>query len=175
MIEILRLNHRLPRDCRITTHVALVARAFGAIKMYYSGQKDSEMEESVNSVVKRFGGPFDIEYVNSAIKLINEKNEYNIVHLTVYGLPYKKVLKNLNKNVLIIVGGDKVEWDIYKLANYNLSVSSQPHSEVGALAIFLNDLHGDVKKFKNFKLQIVPKEREKVLKEFKWIYKRWLI
>jgi len=168
MIEILRLNHRLPRDCRITTHVALVARAFGAIKMYYSGQKDSEMEESVNSVVKRFGGPFDIEYINNAIKLINEKkDEYNIIHLTVYGLPYKKVLKNLSKNVLIIVGGDKVEWNIYKLAKYNLSVSSQPHSEVGALAIFLNDLHGDVKKFKNFKLQIVPNEREKVLKEFK--------
>jgi len=168
MIEILRLNHRLPRDCRITTHVALVARAFGAIKMYYSGQKDSEMEEGVNSVVKKFGGPFDIEHIDNAIRLINEKKEtYNIVHLTVYGLPYKKALNNLDKNILIVVGGDKVEWDIYRSANYNLSVSSQPHSEVGALAIFLNEFHGDVKKFKNFKFQIIPNEREKVLKEFK--------
>ena len=30
MITILRIGHRISRDKRITTHVALVARAFGA-------------------------------------------------------------------------------------------------------------------------------------------------
>lgn len=167
MIEILRLNHRLPRDCRITTHVALVARAFGATKFYYSGQRDQDMEKSVNDVVKRFGGPFEVEYIKNSVKLIKNKEDLELIHLTVYGLPYKKCLNNLKKDVLVIVGGDKVEWEIYKLANHNLSISSQPHSEVGALAIFLNDFHGETKRFKNFKVQVVPKAREKVLKEFK--------
>lgn len=167
MIEVLRLNHRLPRDCRITTHVALVARAFGAMKFFYSGQRDQEMEKSVNYVVKKFGGPFEVEHVKNNLRFIKSKEDYKVVHLTVYGLPYKNALKNLKGDVLVIVGGDKVEWEIYKLANYNLSVSSQPHSEVGALAIFLNELHGEVKRFKNFKVQVIPKSREKVLKEFK--------
>jgi len=38
MIEILRLGHRKKRDARLSTHVALVSRAFGASKIYYSGQ-----------------------------------------------------------------------------------------------------------------------------------------
>ena len=34
MISILRLGHRISRDKRITTHVALVARAFGANNIF---------------------------------------------------------------------------------------------------------------------------------------------
>ena len=33
-IEILRIGQRLVRDDRVTTHVALVARALGALKIY---------------------------------------------------------------------------------------------------------------------------------------------
>ena len=33
MIIVLRIGHRIGRDKRITTHVALVARAFGANKI----------------------------------------------------------------------------------------------------------------------------------------------
>jgi len=33
-IEVLRIGQRLVRDDRVTTHVALVARAFGARKIY---------------------------------------------------------------------------------------------------------------------------------------------
>jgi len=33
MITVLRIGHRISRDKRITTHVALVARAFGADKI----------------------------------------------------------------------------------------------------------------------------------------------
>ena len=44
MIEVVRLSHRLPRDIRITTHCALTARAFGATKFIYGGQKDKGCE-----------------------------------------------------------------------------------------------------------------------------------
>ncbi len=44
MIIVLRLNHRIGRDPRISTHVALTSRAFLADKICYAGQKDSSLE-----------------------------------------------------------------------------------------------------------------------------------
>ena len=41
MITVLRLDHRLGRDTRITTHVCLTARAFGADKVILSGEHDN--------------------------------------------------------------------------------------------------------------------------------------
>ena len=56
-ISVLRLGHRPARDKRISTHVGLVARAFGADNLFYSGIKDSSFEKSIHGVVKQWGGP----------------------------------------------------------------------------------------------------------------------
>ena len=74
MIEVLRLNHRIARDKRISTHLALTSRALSVTKAYYSGQKDGSLEESVQKVVNRFGGPFEIIHTKEPLKLIKEKN-----------------------------------------------------------------------------------------------------
>ncbi|MEM4707281.1 MAG: hypothetical protein QXL47_01590, partial [Candidatus Anstonellales archaeon] len=58
MLLVFRLGHRLPRDERISTHVALVARAFGADGMYYSGQEDKGLEESIRKICEKWGGKF---------------------------------------------------------------------------------------------------------------------
>jgi tRNA (cytidine56-2'-O)-methyltransferase len=141
-IEILRLSHRIQRDPRLSTHVALTARAFLASKLYYSGDKDSSLENSLNKVSKQFGGDFKIEHIKDPIKLIKEKRKekYLIVHLTCYGERFDKKISEIrkNKNILVIVGGEKVPPKIYQLSNLNLSVTNQPHSEVGSLAIFLH-------------------------------------
>ena len=166
MIEILRLGHRIARDKRISTHVALTARAFSADKIYYSGQKDSEMENSVRDIADRFGGDFSIEFCGNEYKLIKEKKKegFFIIHLTMYGVPFEKRLKELkNKKLLVIVGGEKVEGEIYKIADYNMSVSLQPISEISSLGIFLYNLKGEAK-FSNSKVYIVPNKRGKVLK-----------
>src|SRR3989304_984535 len=55
-----RLGHRPARDKRVTTHVCLTARAFGASKALVS-TKDASLERSVRGVVDRFGGDFEIE------------------------------------------------------------------------------------------------------------------
>ena len=78
MIEILRLSHRIRRDPRISTHVALVARAFGADKIYYSGDHDLALEDSVNKIVKQWGSNFQIEYIKDPIKLIKSTKSKNI-------------------------------------------------------------------------------------------------
>lgn len=167
-IEILRLNHRIGRDPRISTHVALTARAFGASKLYYSGNKDNGLEISLNKVTDRFGGFFEIEFVKNDLKFVEEKKKdgFLIVHLTMYGKDFRKYkTKVKNKNLLIIVGGEKVEPEFYKLSNFNVSVTNQPISEVSALAVLLYDLYGYQEDFKNARVMVVGKERGKLLKQ----------
>lgn len=164
-MELLRLHHRAYRDHRITTHVALTARAMGISKMYYTGQKDSEMEKSIDSVTKRFGGKFKVEHLENYKPLIKNKK---VVHLTMYGLPIEKEIKTIkkHKNILVIVGGAKVEPEFYKLG-YNISVTQQPISEVSALAIFLYKYNNEKfsKDFKNAKLKIIPTRIGKLIKQ----------
>ncbi len=169
MIEILRLSHRPFRDKRLTTHVALAARAFGADSIAYSGIKDSKLEANIKSTVDRFGGKFTISYVSNPITYIKEKKAagHTIIHLTVYGLAFQdKILQLRNKNILLIVGSEKVKPEIYNLADYNLSVTSQPHSEVSALSTFLHEYFQGKelkKEFNNARLKILPSEKGKLV------------
>src|SRR3989344_4749360 len=109
-VEIFRLSHRLPRDQRISTHIGLVARAFGASSVFYSGMKDSSMENSISNITSKFGGPFSIEYIKEEIKFIKQKSKdgFKIIHLTMYGIPIQKKITAIKRNrkILIIVGGE---------------------------------------------------------------------
>ena len=141
-IWVLRLTHRRERDKRVTTHLGLVARAFGATGMYYSGEKDSLLEEKIIDVSRRWRGNFKIMYVHSPAEIIkNWKREGNLViHLTMYGIPLPSIINDIrsHNNLLIIVGSEKVKRLYYELADYNISITVQPHSEIAALAIFLD-------------------------------------
>ncbi len=171
-VEVFRLSHRLPRDQRISTHIGLVSRAFGASAVFYSGMKDSSMEESIKKIVSRFGGPFNIEYIKEEIKFIKEKKKdgFKIVHLTMYGMPIQKKMTPIKRNrkILVVVGGEKVEGEIYKLADWNISITLQPHSEVAALSIFL-DRYFEGKEldfeFSDAKIRVSPQERGKLLNQ----------
>jgi len=163
MIAVLRLGHRVERDKRITTHVALVARAFGADKIYVD-TKDDSLERSIEDVTNRFGGDFEIETGVNWRKLVKSWDG-KIVHLTMYGLPLHEVIDDIRKekNILVVVGSEKVPAEIYQIADYNVSISNQPHSEVSALAIFLDRcLRGKWRRMK-FRgiIEIIPSERKK--------------
>ncbi|MFA5303516.1 MAG: tRNA (cytidine(56)-2'-O)-methyltransferase [Candidatus Nanoarchaeia archaeon] len=146
MIVVLRLNHRRERDKRISTHIGLVSRAFLADKIVYSGEHDEVLINSVNNVTKSWGGEFKAEYFKDYRKVINDfkSKGFKIVHLTMYGLLLSEQINKvkLEKDLLIVVGGEKVPRDVYEMADYNISVTSQPHSEVAALAIVLDRLAG---------------------------------
>lgn len=172
-VAVLRLGHRIPRDERISTHVALVARAFGASEIIYTGQHDSSLETSVLGIVENWGGKFSIHYEKNTVHVIKEykKQGYTVIHLSMYGIPLPEKLDIIKKNskLLIIVGGEQVPGEIYELADYNIAITSQPHSEVAALAVFLNQLQeGALERSWNSqfqgKLTIEPSERGKRLK-----------
>ncbi len=137
-VEVLRLGHRPERDKRITTHVSLVARAFGSDGIHID-TKDTTLEKTVNSVVSRFGGDFWIETGISRKSVMNRWNG-TIVHLTMYGASLNDVIDDIPRDddLLVIVGAEKVPPDVYDNAHFNISVSNQPHSEVSALALFLD-------------------------------------
>ena len=88
-VTVLRLGHRPYRDRRISTHCGLVARAFGADGILYSGIKDTEMELSISNVVKEWGGSFTVKYERNWRDVIR-KFRGKVVHLTMYGIPVQK-------------------------------------------------------------------------------------
>ncbi|NJE04968.1 tRNA (cytidine(56)-2'-O)-methyltransferase [Thermococcus sp. M36] len=172
MITVLRLGHRPERDKRITTHVALTARAFGADKIIIAAEEDEHVRDSVEDVVRRWGGPFEIAFDPSWKRMMRGWKESGgiIVHLTMYGihiddaLPAIKRELKTGRDVMVVVGAEKVPRDVYEMADYNVAVGNQPHSEVAALAVFLDRLldgGGLRKEFSNAKLRIVPQERGK--------------
>jgi len=167
-VWVLRLGHRRRRDPRLTTHVALTARALGCDGMILSGEKDEKIIEGIKRVVKRWGGGFEVKYEKNWKKIIKEWKG-KIVHLTMYGLPVEEKIneiRNCRKKLMIVVGSGKVPAEVYRVADWNISITNQPHSEVAALAIFLDRLFEGKeleKKFKNAKIRIVPQEKGKVI------------
>ncbi len=164
-IWILRLGHRRIRDQRITSHCALVARAFGANGITYSGDKDDNLEKSIKKVVENWGGPFEINYEKNWKKIINNWKG-KISHLTMYGLPIGDIIKEIqgSKNLLIIIGSQHVPGEVYHLSDWNVAVSNQPHSEVAGLAVFLDRFFEgkELKKdHKKAKIKIVSQQRGK--------------
>jgi tRNA (cytidine56-2'-O)-methyltransferase len=58
-----------------------------------------------------------------------------------YGLPLDEVLPTIPaENLLVVVGAEKVPAEVYRLVDLNVAVGNQPHSEVAALAVFLDRL-----------------------------------
>jgi len=140
---LLRLGHRPFRDKRVTTHVGLAARAFGADGMFLAAE-DPSLTGSIRDVVTRWGGEFFVRdgvSWKTCVRAWKEKGG-TVVHLTMYGLPMMEVIGEIRKReeILIVIGAEKVPGEIYGLADFNVSVTSQPHSEVSSTAVFLDHL-----------------------------------
>ena len=165
-IEVLRIGQRIVRDDRVTTHVALVARAFGATKIYMN-EVNPEIHDTINKINETWGGKFKIEIITKWKDIINsKKNTSKIVHLTMYGENINEIQDKIQQedNILIVVGAEKVPREVYEQAHYNVSIGNQPHSEVSALAILLDRLQKGgqfEKKFSDSKRSIIPSKNGK--------------
>ena len=145
-LDVLRLGYRMGRDPRITTHLALVARALGADGFLLAGDEDVGMFKNLESVSDRFGGVLDTEHVSGLGHLRKHVENGGVaVHLTMYGEPFRTAIPKIrrDKPMLIVVGGAKVPGDVYKLCQHNVAVGNQPHSEVAALALFMDAWFGE--------------------------------
>jgi len=142
-VTVLRLGHRPGRDERITTHVGLTARALGADGVLLAGAASSRAD-TVLDITDRFGGPFDVETTDEPKRVIRDF-EGTVVHLTMYGEPIQDVEDEIreaadSEPLLVVVGAEKVPFEVYERADYNVGVTNQPHSEIASLAVFLDRL-----------------------------------
>ncbi len=172
-IFVLRWGHRPQRDLRLTTHVALTARALGASGFILSDIEDAKIKATMERVEKNWGGQFYFEMGTPWKKAVNEWKARGgiVVHLTAYGenIEASDVLqriKALGKDVLIIVGSQKVPKEFFSeaISDFNVAIGNQPHSECASLAVFLDRFFEGkelTKTFENARLVIVPQKRGK--------------
>lgn len=139
MIEVLRIGQRVVRDDRVTTHVALVARAFGAERIFME-EVNPRIKGTISGINERWGGEFEVEIIRDWKEVVRRKKGHSkIIHLTMYGEEVDRAVRRMgSEDALIIVGAEKVPREIYEMADYNVSVGSQPHSEISALAVLLD-------------------------------------
>jgi len=169
-VVVLRIGHRPQRDQRVTTHVGLTARALGANGMFLAAN-DAGIVTGIGDVSTRFGGSFFVQDGVSWRTCIRKWKESGgtVVHLTMFGLNLPDVEEQLQKieRLMVVVGAEKVPGEVYELADYNVAITSQPHSEIASLAIFLDHIIGPdalTKEFSNASIRVIPTARGKCTK-----------
>jgi tRNA (cytidine56-2'-O)-methyltransferase len=159
-VVVLRYGHRPGRDDRMTTHVGLTARALGADRVVFPDNA-GQSAETVRDITDRFGGPFAVELREDQKAIVRDWHGV-VVHLTMYGERVQDVEADIReavgfpdagdgsdtdteptapRDLLVVVGGEKVPWALYERADFNVGVTNQPHSEVAGLAVFLDRLY----------------------------------
>jgi len=171
-VMVLRWGHRF-RDQRVTTHVALVARAFGASRFLLADVKDDEVKTTVLKIIANWGGKFDFLMETPWKKAVKEWRGTGglIVHLTAYGenIETSGVMDRIRatgKHILVLVGSQKVPRDFFSsdVSDFNVAVGNQPHSEVSGLAVFLDRLYAGEElraEFNGARLRIIPQKHGK--------------
>ena len=169
---VLRIGHRPERDKRITTHTALVARAFGAKHYYLASVCDWSVMRTIINVEKNWGRGFEtvscglkpMDYIETWRKTVGGL----VAHLTMYGTPINiETIKNMKRKknaILIIIGAEKTPKEVYLTSDYNIAIGNQPHSEVAALAVFLDRLYNGAwinRVYRNPLIKVKPSEKGK--------------
>lgn len=174
---VLRWGHRRIRDARLTTHVALTARALGASGIVLSDVSDEKIKQTVQKVTRNWGGRFSFDMGTPWKKAVKDWRAKGgiVVHLTAYGenIETSDVLNRIraaNKDVMIIVGSQKVPGTFFSedISDFNVAVGNQPHSECASLAVFLDRFFQGkelAKCYKDAKMKVIPQKRGKIIVE----------
>jgi tRNA (cytidine56-2'-O)-methyltransferase len=134
----------------------------------YLAAADHGVVQSISDVVNRWGGNFFCQDNVKWRRCIHEWKEHGgtVVHLTMYGLDLPDIIGEIRKKekLLIIVGAEKVPGEIFGLADFNVAITGQPHSEISSLAIFLDHVFSGnelTREFSDAKIRIIPSKAGK--------------
>jgi len=171
-VVVLRWGHR-ERDKRLTSHVALTARALGASGFILADVTDEKVKATVEKVTALWGGYFQFGMGIPWRQVVEKWRTQNglVVHLTAYGenIQTGNVLERIKatgKDLLVIVGSRKVPSEFFskEVSDFNVAVGNQPHSECSSLAVFLDRLFEGQELSREFggaKIKIIPQARGK--------------
>ena len=86
IIEVVRIGQRVVRDDRVTTHVALVSRSFGAEKIFMT-EVNPEIKDTLEKINNTWGGNFIVEFIDNWKSIVKNKKKdgFKIIHLSMYG------------------------------------------------------------------------------------------
>lgn len=166
VIEVLRIGQRLVRDDRVTTHVALVSRAFGARRIFMN-EVNPDIADTIGELNASMGGDFEVVLIDDWRQFLRRHGRNTkVVHLTMYGECITGVQDRIRResDILVVVGAGKVPREVYDVADYNVAVGNQPHSEIGALAVLLDRVQSGLQfdaEFAGARKRIVPTSRGK--------------
>jgi len=96
-----------------------------------------------------------------------KRSDGEVIHLTMYGLHVDDVIDEIRASPrpkLVVVGAERVPPFFYEAADYNVAIGNQPHSEVAALAVFLDRLYEGRElrtEFPGARVKILPSPRGK--------------
>jgi len=151
----------------------MVARAFGASSFILADVRDDEVKDAVQKISASWGGEFDFIMETTWKQVVTEwrRKDGLVVHLTAYGENIETSdamtrIKAAGKDLLVIVGSKKVPRAFFspEVSDYNVGVGNQPHSEISALAVFMDRLYDGKElgmEFDDAKLRIVPQKHGK--------------
>jgi tRNA (cytidine56-2'-O)-methyltransferase len=74
IIEVVRIGQRIVRDDRVTTHVALVSRAFGAEKIFMT-EVNPEIKDTLKKINNTWGGNFIVEFIDNWKSIVKNKKK----------------------------------------------------------------------------------------------------
>ena len=147
-----------------------MARALGASEGVLCGDEDQSVLDGIARVKDLWGGDFSVSYERDWKKFLRGRKAsgWMVAHLTMYGTDFAEGAKKMassRKNVVVIIGAGKVPTEAYHMADMNLAVANQPHSEVAALALFLDRFFAgrELKKKFGGKLKITPNKCGKIV------------
>ncbi len=120
--------------------IGLASRAFGASSVIFTSRKSTRLIRYFKSISNKWGGKFEVRFEKDWDKVIAEKRGYEKVYLTNYGAPISKMMYRIRtyKNILLIATLSEGMKKLGDMVDYKVSVTTQPHSSVSAIAVFLH-------------------------------------
>jgi Uncharacterized protein conserved in archaea len=122
--------------------------------------------ESVQDIAERWGGDFSVSYTESPMSVVKDWDGVSY-HLTMYGQKPGSAVSggSLPENSLVLVGSQRVPKKFYEASDFNVSVGNQPHSEIAALAAFLDRFSQVKTSFEDADIEVIPSENRKRTRE----------
>jgi len=150
--------------------LCLTARAFGAAEITFVGKSDSTLLKYMANLNKKWGGSFRVKFAKNYNDVLKSASKYTKVYLTRFGMPLqsKSYILKTYKNMVLIVSTTEINKKLHQVADYNISISTQPHCGAAAIAIFLHEFYNGrelAMHFENAKLKLLPTEHDVAVKK----------
>ncbi len=124
--------------------LCLAARALGASEITFTGKSDKQLLSKIKKMNIKWGGKFKVSFTANYKDLISRSEKAIKIYLTRYGTSLNEKARMIStyKNIILIVTQkDDVEYVRKNIADFNVSITRQPHCSSAAVAIFLHEYY----------------------------------